>query len=92
MDREELITVLEKAFAITGMPCLQKSFIQLKADGELIAELESPWISVEDRLPTEDGWVITWDGENVDREWFWSNTNKFHDHTYGHTTHWQAQP
>ena len=66
MDREELITVLEKAFEITGLPCLEKSTIQLKADGERIAELEG-WINVAGgiKCPACDnvGWYVGFNGE-----------------------------
>ena len=38
---------------------------------------QSPWISVEERLPEKDGYYLVTDGENVGTVYFFKEWNKF---------------
>ena len=47
-----------------------------KAGAEWQAK-QSPWISVEERLPEKDGYYLVTDGENIGTVYFFKEWNKF---------------
>ena len=59
--RDAVLDVTERAY-ITGAEWQAK---------------QSPWISVEERLPEKDGYYLVTDGENVGTVYFFKEWNKF---------------
>jgi hypothetical protein len=71
-----------------GNPSMDEAVSLVNAQAELIKELQSPWISVEDRLPEEQGFYFSLDDcgrGNVD--WF---SGKDFENEY--LTHWMPIP
>lgn len=60
----------------------------------------SDWISVEDRMPTEDdmqyedGWyhILFWDGKTYQTDGWGTPNNTCHGLLEEHATHWMALP
>lgn len=85
IEREKVIQELHVAYKMHKDPkhyiisnaAIQKYAVPLFKAGAEWQSKQSPWISVKERLPKEDGYYFVTDGDVVEKVYFFKKWNKF---------------